>query len=175
SLAAYGGKIAVAAHNGPSSVVVSGDADALEEALERFEERGVFYRLLHAPGAGHGVHAEPARRRLEGALRGLDVRPAELPLYSSVLGDRSDGVRFDSDYWGRNVREPVLFAEAIEALGRDGYRVFVEIAPHPILSTAVSECLASHGHDAVVLPSLRRKHDDRTVLLESLGALYTLG
>ena len=56
-----------------------------------------------------------------------------MPLYSTVLNARVDGPECGTGYWMRNLREPVLFSDAVQALIRDGHDIFVEVSPHPIL------------------------------------------
>jgi len=60
------------------------------------------------------------------------------------------------EYWVAQAREPVRFARAVQALRDDGYRTFVEVSPHPALTSAVR----SVGEDVVCVGSLRRGHGD---------------
>src|SRR5262249_40435272 len=69
----------------------------------------------------------------------------------------------------------VLFASAFSQLIQDGYSVFIELSPHPVLSSSMQELLAQQGQEGMVLPSLRRKEEDRSMMLGSLGSLYTQG
>ena len=118
---------------------------------------------------------EPLRADLLQALAGLQPRPESMPIYSTVTGQLSHGLQFDAPYWVRNMREPVLFSDAVQRLVEDGHDIFLEISPHPILLSAMQQGFHHLGQEAAVLPSLRHEEDERTVLLGSLGALYTLG
>jgi len=69
----------------------------------------------------------------------------------------------------------VLFSTAVQHLVEDGHDIFLEISPHPILLSAMQQGFHHFGQEGAVLPSLRREEDEHTVLLGSLGALYTLG
>ena len=69
----------------------------------------------------------------------------------------------------------MLFSTAVQRLVEAGHDIFLEISPHPILLSAMQQGFHHFGQEAAVLPSLRREEDERTVLLGSLGALYTLG
>jgi len=94
-------------------------------------------------------------------------------MYSTVSGTVSDGVTCDATYWVRNLREPVLFSTAVQRLRDDGYDIFLEISPHPILLSAIQQGLAHSGREGNVLPSLRREENERLVMLRSLGrSLY---
>jgi acyl transferase domain-containing protein/acyl carrier protein len=98
-----------------------------------------------------------------------------MPMFSTVTGHALEAGEGDAAYWGRNVRQPVVFAAAVaECLAReqDG---FLEIGPHPVLSGAIAACLAAHGRMGVVVASLRRKQPERVAMLSALGTLYTHG
>ncbi len=118
---------------------------------------------------------EPARPALLEALAHIRPRPTTLPLYSTVTGQLAVGTELDAEYWWRNVRQPVRFAEAIERLLDQNQNTFLEISPHPVLGSAVAECAHARGKPARALPSLRRKEAERAQMLRSLGILYTLG
>jgi acyl transferase domain-containing protein len=175
-LAGYHDRLVIAAENGPRLTVLSGDTEALEEVLQGLEQRNIFFRRLKTAGvAGHSPHMERFRQVLEESLRGLHPRPASVPMVSSVVGRAIVGPELNAAYWGRNLREPVRFGAAIQELITQGYEIFVEIGPHPILGSAILQCLQLLGREGVVLPSLRRQEDERAVLLRSLGALYSHG
>ena len=131
------------------------------------------HRLLRSPRLTLRIPFSSMCTLREELLASLaEIRPttASLPLYSTVTGQRTAGPELDAAYWFRNVREPVLFAPAIEAMVRDGAEGFVELSPHPVLSSGVEEVLAASGRDGVVVASLRRKTDDQASLAEALMA-----
>ena len=168
------GLVSIAAINGPSSVTLSGDSTALAAIADTLATREVFNRLLDVSVPYHSHYMDPLEGDVREALSGLDVRPAAVPLYSTVTGALVDGQAFDASYWWSNIRQTVLFASAVEALVADGYQTFVEIAPHPVLAHSVRECLNARSLPGVVLPSLRRGRE-RTTMLESLGTLFSHG
>jgi acyl transferase domain-containing protein/acyl-CoA synthetase (AMP-forming)/AMP-acid ligase II/acyl carrier protein len=174
-LVGYEDRVSIAVHNAPKSVVLAGEAGALEQILEPLRQQGVNVRVLSAPGGGHSPQAEGARNELEQMLAGLQPQVASIPIFSTVTGGSDEQPAFDAAYWGRNVRERVRFAEAIARLGQDGYDMFLELSPQAILSAAITHCLSHHKYSGTVLPSLRRKRDDRTTMLGSLGQLYSGG
>ncbi|WP_308122414.1 acyltransferase domain-containing protein, partial [Streptomyces sp. TRM70350] len=103
-VALWAGRVAVAAVNGPESVVVAGEAVALEEFLAHCAGRGVRARRVAVDYASHSPLVEPVRDRLRADLEG--VRPVEgtVPLFSTVTGQWCDGTELDADYWYRNLR-----------------------------------------------------------------------
>ncbi len=80
----------------------------------------------------------------------------------------------DATYFGRNVRDPVRFASAVRAMMADGLDAFVEIAPHPVLSSAIVEC-APEGLIPFVLPSLRRGRSEHETILTACAGLFMAG
>lgn len=168
-------RVSIAANNGPQSTVLSGDATALAAIVNRLQRTDVFCRMLNVDFAAHSPQMEPLRAELLQTLEGLQPRTESVPIYSTVTGQVSQGLEFDSHYWERNMREPVLFATAVQHLMEDGHDVFLEISPHPILLSAIQQGSYGVAQGVAVLPSLRREEDERTVLFGSLGALYALG
>ncbi|MHB1426550.1 MAG: type I polyketide synthase, partial [Gemmataceae bacterium] len=181
-LAPYGEHVSLAAVNSPVSVTLSGEARPLEEIARVLERRQIFCRFLHVQYAFHSAQMDPVRDELLASLRGIQPRPATLPLFSTVHGRRIDGSEMGSEYWWRNVRQTVQFAAAVEHLLAWGCDTVVELSPHPVLGASVAECaeprppLGGGGKGGVqFLPSLRRREEERAAMLRSLARLYTLG
>ncbi|MGA2604831.1 MAG: beta-ketoacyl synthase N-terminal-like domain-containing protein [Verrucomicrobiia bacterium] len=168
-------RVSIAASNGPTSTVLSGDPAALAAILDELQRRDIFCRMVKVDFASHSPQMEPLRADLLQALEGLQPRAESVPIYSTVTGQIGHGREFDALYWARNMREPVLFSTAVQRLVEDGHDIFVEISPNPILLSAMQQGFHHFGQEGAVLPSLRREEDEHTVLLGSLGALYTLG
>jgi acyl transferase domain-containing protein/acyl-CoA synthetase (AMP-forming)/AMP-acid ligase II/acyl carrier protein len=175
ALRGYEGRLALAAINGPRAAVWSGEPAALEEALKPLAARDVFHRMLRGRVAFHSPQMEPLRSELTSALSRITPNPATIPFYSTVTGGPIDGATLDADYWGRNLREPVQFAAAADALIAAGFDLFLELSPHPVLAEPLHQCLRHRKAAGVVVPSLRRGEDDRTALLAAVGGLYAAG
>ncbi len=175
AVADYDGRLSVASINSPKGVTLSGDSDALDHIIQSLEEKQVFCRVLRLNYAFHSHHMEPIREDLLNSLEKLQPQPTSIRFLSTVTGKDVVGTELGAEYWWNNVRQPVQFLPAVEQLIDDGYSVFLEIGPHPVLSGYISECLLGQGKQGTVLPSLRRKEDERVIMLGSLGSLYTLG
>ncbi|NES13758.1 MULTISPECIES: type I polyketide synthase [Micromonospora] len=176
-LGTHGGDaVSVAASNGPESTVLSGDGSALAALAETLQADGIFCRLLESVDyASHSVQMEPLRAELRALLEGLKPTPATVPIVSTVTARPIDGTALDAGYWATNLREPVLFDEAVTGLLDAGHDVFVEISPHPVLGEPVTERIARQQRDAVVVASLRRDEAGHASMLGELGRLYTAG
>jgi acyl transferase domain-containing protein len=154
-LVAFGGRLSVAAVNGPEATVVSGAVDACQELLARYKARGARVRLLNAPGAGHSAEVEPVRDIVLADLAALAPKRPTIPFYSTVTGGRLDA-NLDAGYWYRNLREPVRFDRAVRSALDSGHRAFVEVSGHPVLAGGIEDLADVAEMDAVVIATLRR-------------------
>jgi myxalamid-type polyketide synthase MxaE and MxaD len=170
--------VAIAASNGPRSTVLSGRPAVLSKIVERLEREGTFARAVQVDVASHSPHVEPLRAALLEQLATVRSRATEIPFYSTVVpgyGRRaSDDWCLDAEYWWKNLRQPVQLFAALQLLMQNGHDVFVEISPHPILLVPVTQTAAHLGAKIVPLASSQRRQE-RFTMLESLGALYTVG
>ncbi|MEC3917833.1 SDR family NAD(P)-dependent oxidoreductase [Nocardia sp. CDC160] len=166
-----GDRLSLAAVNGPNSVVVSGDPDALDGLFTRCEAEGIRARRIPVDYASHSAHVEAIRAELAELLEPVRPRSCEIPYYSAVTGQRLDTAELDGDYWYRNLRETVHFEQATRALLADGFDVFVESTPHPVLTVPVQET----AEQALVVGSLRRDDGGPRRFLTSLGELFANG
>ncbi|WP_159056731.1 type I polyketide synthase, partial [Streptomyces yokosukanensis] len=165
-IADWPGRISVAAVNSPASVVVAGDPEALTAFEERCAADGIRARRIPVDYASHSPHMERVRRRVLTDLAGVTPRPSGTPLYSTLRGERCDTGVMDAAYWYDNLRSQVRFDEAIGAALADGYDTFVEVSPHPVLTTSVQECAERFGSEVLVLGSLHRDEGERHFVRE---------
>ncbi len=167
-------RVTLAAINGPSQVVVSGERDALAAVLEALDRGAIRWQRLAVSHAFHSPCMDPVLDEFERALRLVRFDEPKLSVISNVTGRAAlPGELSNAGYWRRHLRQPVRFADGIESMLGQGYRWFVEIGPHPALSGAAR--IVAGERQAEWLPSLRRGGDDWTALLESLAALYVGG
>ncbi|WP_156107461.1 acyltransferase domain-containing protein, partial [Streptomyces violaceusniger] len=151
-IAAWGGRISVAAVNGPGSIVVSGDPEALRELQAECEAEGVRAKIIPVDYASHSAHVEELRDELLDVLAPIAPRRAEVPFCSTVTGDTLDTTGLDAGYWYTNLRETVELESAVWALSGAGFGTFLEMSPHPVLTMPLQATV----EDAVVVGSLRR-------------------
>lgn len=166
--------VSISVNNSPTSVVLSGGASALAELVQWLKQRQVFCNLLDTPGAGHSKKIASADFMRD--LEGIRPRPTEVPLVSSVFGRVVDGLELDAVYWARNMKDPVLFADAVNQLVDRGCDTYLEIAPYPpVLAHAVAQCVRYRKQRARTLPLLRRNADEQVHVYGALAELYAAG
>ncbi|WP_143079197.1 SDR family NAD(P)-dependent oxidoreductase, partial [Streptomyces monashensis] len=173
ALAPYGDAVSVAAVNTPGSTVVSGDRATVEELLYAWDDQDVMCGKLNAACASHSSQMDSLLPGLREKLASLRPRPSGIPLYSTVLGRRAAGEELDAAYWCRNLREPVRLDLAQHELIADGYTVFVEVSPHPVLAMPLAD--GGAAQDVVVLSAMERDHGGLDRLQRTLGALHAHG
>jgi acyl transferase domain-containing protein/SAM-dependent methyltransferase/acyl carrier protein len=174
ALAPYRDRVAIAAVNGPESTVISGERTAMQEILHTLEAEGIKTKPLKVSNSFHSPLVEPVLEEFEHAAARAAFRPPQMALFSSMrlemVGERN---LLDAAYWRYNLRHTVRFSEAMRAVYEQGYRMFLEIGPSPILVSMGSQCVPEG--QGVWLPSLRQDRNDWDQVLESLGTLYVNG
>ncbi len=168
-------QVSLAAINGPTSVTISGADEAIEDLARQLDAKGIFCRRLQVEYAFHSPQMEPVRDELLRSLAGIQPQNVHTPLISTVTGDCAGGQEFHADYWWKNVRQSVRFADAMRVAAKDGFGVALEIGPHPVLTYAITECFQQQGASIRVFPSLHREREDNRCISESLGSLYKVG
>lgn len=167
--------VAIAAINDPTSVVFSGQTDDVEALVAELNEQNVATRWLNVNYAFHSPQMDPLARELITEIKSLELRQGALAMYSTVTGTQTDARTLQADYWGRNMRSTVDLAAAMHSTLQDGYRIFLEIGPHPVLTANIQQCVTTVNADARVIPTLKRQSDEHRSLMESVGAAYVAG
>ncbi len=170
-----GGDVAVGASNSPDATVISGSADAIDQVETILLERQIFCRRIRVDVASHSSQVDPILRELRESLSTIEPNRCELNLLSTVTGEYLAGIEMDADYWVSNLRQTVNYATAIETLANDGYDVFIELSPHPILAAATEDTLRAAGKNFAAVACGRRGQPEMREILEALASLYRYG
>ena len=178
----FGGGLSIAAVNSPVSVTISGETAQIDRLQAEMDGRRLFCQKLQTEIAYHSGQMDGIRGDFLAALDGLSPAETRVPLLSTVTGTLAEGEELTADHWWRNIRSPVLFDQAFEQIPEDAAPIFLQIGPHPVLSTAIYENLAHLNRTGHPLASLRRDRGalrrDRgawDVLLESVAKCYVHG
>lgn len=165
----------IAAVNAPRQVVVSGEKTAVGTVVERLQRAGVQARRLTVSHAFHSPLMDPMLAEYRRVVETVAFAEPRLPVVSSVLGRPAPAEMTTADYWVRQVREAVRFAQGLDYLAGRHADTFVEIGPQPVLLGLGRQCLADDSGDRAWLPSIRPDADDWATVLSSVGELYVRG
>ncbi|KAF4335575.1 polyketide synthase [Fusarium beomiforme] len=179
-LDAFKGRIQVAARNSSSSITLSGDEDAILEAIETFKDEGKFARQLKVDTAYHSSHVLPCAKPYLEAMERCKIEsatPTTTKWYSSV----HDGQVMAADiltpqYWVDNMTSAVLFSPAVEHAWQEGgpYDLIIEVGPHPVLKTPALDTLEDMIGDRPPYSGvLGRGKDDIQQFSNGLGFVWT--
>ncbi|HEY2501283.1 MAG TPA: acyltransferase domain-containing protein, partial [Mycobacterium sp.] len=181
-LAEWGDRLSIAAVNGVSAVVVSGQLNALEELVRRCEADKVRARSIDVDYASHSAQVDAIRDPLVQALTGIEPHSSSVAFFSTVTGELMDTAGLTAEYWYLSIRQTVQFESALRSTHGGGYQVFIESSPHPVLATGIEETLASLADpdvvgaaDAVVIPSLGRDDGGLDRFWLSVGQAHVAG
>ncbi|HLO02134.1 MAG TPA: type I polyketide synthase [Symbiobacteriaceae bacterium] len=163
--------LSIAAINSPTATVVAGSETDLVQLTQAAEVAGITCTWLPVNYAFHHACLEPFQAELRMRLDGITARQPALPVFSTLTGSLATADDFSADYWCQQMRNPVRFAQAVEAAGAAGHTVFLELSPHPVLCGAIRRC----AQEATALPSLRRHEANAQTLRQTAARLYTLG
>ncbi|KAM0339122.1 hypothetical protein ACHAPU_011075 [Fusarium lateritium] len=179
------GRISVAASNARSSVTLSGDADAIDEAKEVLDAEGTFARELQVDKAYHSHHMKPCSKAyLESLLQcRIKVRRTDVNgdciWFSSVHGSAGrythDPETFCGQYWVENLVKPVMFSQALDRAVQESQHLdlVLEVGPHPALRGPASDLIKALT--GIALPYcglLKRGENDLYAFSEALGFVW---
>lgn len=170
-LFAYHGRIELAGVNSDSDVTVAGHREALAELGRQLSGREVFFRELDLDYAFHSSAMNGIEDQVKDALASLRPGAHRRLFASTVTGGLLDGQHLDPGYWWRNVREPVLFADAVRALVDEGCTRFVEIGPHAVLAPYLRRLLSVGS----ALPTLCRDEPGVSAVRRAATSLMAAG
>ncbi|MGX1887895.1 acyltransferase domain-containing protein, partial [Streptomyces sp. NPDC055287] len=171
-LAGCGGRVVVAAVNGPLSVVVSGEVGAVVEVEGVLRGRGRRTKRLSVSHAFHSPLVDGMLDEFRVVAEGLTYRVPGIPVVSNVSGGVvSAGELCSADYWVRHVREAVRFADGVRALSACGVSVFVELGPDGVLSGLGAESVP----DGVFVPVLRGGRSEERSFVSGVARAWVCG
>ena len=187
-------EVAIAAINGPTSIVISGRYDAVSAVAAALtaessaeSSRTDEHRAPRAPtkikrlAVSHAFHSplmDPMLDAFRQVAESITYHPPKLRLVSNLTGSLAGAAVMTPDYWVRHVRETVRFADGVATLREQKIDIFLEIGPNPVLVGMVGRENSREqtaGRGPFLLASLREQQADCRQMLTSLGALYVQG
>ncbi|RKN41337.1 type I polyketide synthase, partial [Streptomyces hoynatensis] len=157
--------VSIAAVNGPASVVVSGEEEAVRGIAAVFEAQGRKTSRLKVSHAFHSPLMEPMLDEFRTIVEGLSFAEPRIPVVAA-------GEVTSPEFWVRHVREAVRFADAVGRLVDEGVSAFLEVGPDGVLSGMAAESVPD---GAVVVPVLRRDRGEEEAAVTALARLHVAG
>jgi acyl transferase domain-containing protein/acyl-CoA synthetase (AMP-forming)/AMP-acid ligase II len=172
-IAPHRDRLSVAAINAPSNTVLSGDRKALEQVLAQLDAIKVAWQMLPNSHAFHSQLIEPMLDAFESRAAAVSFSAPKIPVISNVDCLPAGDAIATASYWRQHARQPVQFMPAIQHLERQGGAVFIELGPHPALTSLARESWTGGG--ARWLHSCRRHRSDWDGIASSVAELHVLG
>ncbi len=178
----YGDEVAIAAINGPQSIVISGAEQAIQAIERDLKAIGIKAKVLQVSHAFHSPLMAPMMSAFETIAQNITYTPPKIPIISCVTGQLANSDMATPNYWVRHVEQPVNFLGGMTQLQALGYNVFLEIGPKSLLLGMGKKILSNQGELEGItnkqphwLPSLRPGQDNWQQILQSLAHLYVNG
>ncbi|KUZ97320.1 non-ribosomal peptide synthetase [Burkholderia ubonensis] len=172
AIEAYPHEVAVAAVNGPASIVISGKRERIALLVDAFAAQDIRSVPLNTSHAFHSPLLEPMLDDFQAAAKAVRAARPAIPFYSNLTGAVMDEAPTD-EYWRRHCREPVQFASSVERLAEAGFNLLVEIGPKPVLVNLARACCAPDA--GIQFLALQRPQVEQQALVEALSSLYAHG
>ncbi|WP_373559100.1 SDR family NAD(P)-dependent oxidoreductase [Streptomyces sp. SA15] len=176
TLAGFGDRVVVATVNGPAATVVAGDADAVDEVVALWRERGRRTKRLTVSHAFHSPHMDDMLDAFREVAARVTYRPPLLPVISNLTGRPATAEQLASpDYWVRHVREAVRFLDGVRCLHEQGVTAYLELGPDAVLSAMGTGCLPEDATSSAFVAAARAGRPEAATLQTALAELHVRG
>ncbi|MET9701000.1 SDR family NAD(P)-dependent oxidoreductase [Streptomyces sp. NPDC006529] len=165
------GRVSIAAVNGPQSVVVAGDEDAVLAVVGVFADRKS--KRLTVSHAFHSPHMDGMLEEFRRVVEGLSFAAPRIPVVSNLTGALVSDEMGSAEFWVRHVREGVRFLDGVRTLEAAGVTTYLELGPDGVLSALAQDCVSGEG--AAFAPALRKGHPEESALAAALAQAHLRG
>lgn len=137
-----GEEVIAANYNCPGQLVISGNKEAVETAVELAKENGArMAMLLPVSGAFHSSLMQPAYDGLKEQLEQLDIQEPTCPIYSNYTAEpTTDPEQIRSNLLNQ-LLNPVRWTQTLNKMNTNGADAFVEVGPGKVLQGLVKRTL----------------------------------
>lgn len=149
--------VSIATINSPQMITIAGDEKCIADIAKVMEAKGIFNRYVNVAVPYHSHYMDPLKEELEERLGSFKAADIVTNLYSTVTTALQTVEDFTGEYWFKNVRSPVRFVETIENMLEDDFNCFIELGPHPVLTTGVKDILKLKKLDCAVASTMNKK------------------
>ena len=166
--------VSIAAVNGPSAVVVSGDEQAALDLAAEWKSAGRRTKRLAVSHAFHSSHMDEMLGEYQAIAEKLTFSAPKIPLLSTLTGQLAGAALSTPDYWVRQVRQPVRFADGVRALHDAGVTTFIEVGPDAVLTPGAHACLPE-GTKSAVIPAMSARRPEPRTFVTALARAWVNG
>ena len=167
--------LSLAAVNSPAAVVLSGDEDAVLSAAAVLRSRGHRTTRLRVSHAFHSARMAPMLDEFRSVVQRLTFHRSAMPVVSTVTGRSATPFELAvPEYWVRQARATVRFADAIAGADQTGVRGYLELGPDSVLAAMTRECLAG-SEQVAVHSAMRRGRPEAETILAAAAGLHVSG
>jgi polyketide synthase 5 len=167
--------VVVAVVAAPQSTVIGGATETVRKLVASWEKRDVMAREVAVDVASHSPQVDPILDELCEVLAEIEPLTPKIPYYSATSFDPREAPYCDANYWADNLRHTVRFSAAVQAALEDGFRVFGELSPHPLLIHAIDQTARSLDMTVAALAAMRKEQPLPHGLRGLLGDFFTTG
>jgi acyl transferase domain-containing protein/short-subunit dehydrogenase/acyl carrier protein len=170
-------ELSIAALNGPTSTVISGKEQAVEEIRSQWEDKDRRTKRLAVSHAFHSPLIEPMLDEFAAVCASLSFNEPQVPIVSNLSGETLSAEQAtDPAYWVRHAREAVRFADTVATLASQGATTFVELGPDPVLLAMAQEALGADADaEAGFVPTLRDGREEKGAIVATVAQAHATG
>ncbi|MCB5197363.1 type I polyketide synthase [Deefgea salmonis] len=174
-LAECGLNIAIAGVNSARGITLAGEVNALSQIEAQLAARNIRFKRLDLDYAFHSAKMDPIENDLIAALSDIKPQLNSIAFYSTVTGELLSGEQLNAQYWWHNIRQPVLFENAINAINQSGANVFLEVGPHSVLRSYILETLKNNACEGLVLGTLSKTEHGENKVFSAMASIIASG
>ena len=168
-------ELSIAAVNGPTAIVISGNQEAAEELGAHFQAQGKKTKRLAVSHAFHSPLMEPMLTEFAQIAESLDYQEPKIAIISNTSGEiLGQEQAQDPAYWVSHVREAVRFADSIASLDALGVSTYLELGPEGVLCAMAASCLPEDS-EAKAIATLRSGREEPEAMIAALAAAHASG
>ena len=175
AISPFGIAVSIASINGPDTIVISGEQNAVQNIVEKFKAAGVDTETLKTSNAGHSKLMEPMLDSFRKVADRASYSTPRIALFSNISGQLAGDEVAHGSYWAQHIRSTVRFADGMNALAATEVATFIEIGPNPNLLAMGMGCVKDRQTRRRWLPSLTKGRNGWETMLYSLADLYVHG
>ncbi|HEX2823209.1 MAG TPA: acyltransferase domain-containing protein, partial [Streptosporangiaceae bacterium] len=171
--------VSIAAINGPASIVITGDQDAVDAVTAHWHAEGRRTHPLTVSHAFHSARMDPILDDFAAIAGTLTYHPPQIPIISNLTGQPATGGQLTTpDYWVQHARHTVRFHDTITWLHDNATTAYLELGPDATLTAMATDCLTATPQPADTtecVPTMKRRRAEPHNLITALAHLHTHG